>query len=159
MSHYLFTYGTLQPGANLGFFEQHHLEQYLTCVGKGSVSGELVHIKNTQQKIEYPGLIGLRSASTQVHGTVFEVRDREAVFPIMDPHEGYTPGLSITESRQKNYYERKEVEVMLADTHRKIVAEAYLFNPDSEYAHSDFIKRLASVSSGDWLEYVTKMGL
>lgn len=107
--------------------------------------------------MDYPGLISHGSGANKVHGTLFEVSDPDAVFPIMDEHEGFTPGLSAAESRQRNYYERVETDVTLDADGTTVRAEVYALNRDADYFKSDFIEEVGPVPGGDWLEYLKKL--
>lgn len=105
--------------------------------------------------MDYPGLINHGVGAQKVHGTLFEISDPDAVFPIMDEHEGYTPNLSPAESHQQNYYERVETDVTFDE--RTVRAEVYALNRDADYFKSDFIEEIGPVPGGDWLEYLKKL--
>lgn len=151
---YLFTYGTLQPASNLGFFEDNDLAKFLDPVSRGFVKGDLVYLNNTQQKIKYPGVVNVGASDNKVLGTLFKVVDRD-VFVAMDKHEGFTEGLSCEESVKNNFYQRIEVEVRL-ESGSVVQAQVYVLNRESDYYHRDFIIENGSVPDGDWLTFIKK---
>lgn len=153
----LFTYGTLQPGSNLTFFEQNHLDTYLIPIGRATVHGDLVHIRNRDEGIDYPGLVNPGASQNEVHGTVFEITHPEVVLPIMDEHEEYTPGLSPAYARHQNFYERTELTATLTESKESVSAMAYVLNRESEYYTLEHIEEVGPVPSGDWLAYIRKL--
>ena len=150
---YLFAYGTLQPGANLNFFEENDLARYLEPVGAAYIAGELHHIENTKTKEEYPALIERSDDGQVVYGTLFAVYNLADALPIMDQHEGYTPDLSDEESRVRNYYQRVTRQVTLRKDGTGYTAIMYVLNTESDYYQQPFIIDHGRVESGDWLEY------
>jgi len=149
---YLFAYGTLQPTANLNFFESNKLAEFLTPVFKGTVRGELVHLKNTKQQIEYPGLVNTDTAKSVVFGTLFAVKEPTKAFEVMDEHEGFDPQCTGSESNKMNFYQRIELDVE-TESGERVKAETYILNRKSDYYKADFIKEVGLVESGDWLKY------
>ena len=151
MEHF-FAYGTLQPGSNLKYFEQNDLSKYLFPKGKGTVRGELLHLRNTKLNIEYPAMIKSNDESKQVHGTLYEVRAPEEAFKIMDMHELYTTEPNTNVLKKIDLYERMDVLVECGgDT---ISARAYALNQNSEFLKSGVVEVLGSVPSGDWLKHI-----
>jgi len=152
---YLFAYGTLQPAANLSFFERNELTQWLTLYCRGTVGGELVHVRNSQQHIDYPGLVQVRTATSTsiVLGTVFEVINPEAAFLVMDAYEEFNPKYTTAESNTKNFYQRRELPVQ-TELGELIMAQVYVLNKNSDYYKKDFITEIGPVKNGDWLSYL-----
>jgi len=150
---YLFAYGTLQPNSNLHFFENNQLSDFLVPKCRGSIKGQLLHIKNTNQNIEYPGVVEVGKGNDIVTGTVFEIVGGDEAFNIMDKHEGYNPELSSKDSAVENYYQRIETEVE-TENGEVVRAQVYVINRDSDYFGKDFIKVLGVIENGDWLSFV-----
>ena len=151
---YLFTYGTLQPAANLSFFEDNDLAKFLDPVSRGVIKGDLVYLSNTQQEIQYPGAVNVGVSNNHVLGTLFKVVNMDA-FVAMDRHEGFTGGLSCADSVHKNFYQRIEVEVR-PESGDVVEAQVYVLNRESDYYHEDFIVENGRVSGGDWLMFIKK---
>ncbi len=153
MERYLFAYGTLQEGGNVSFFEKNKLGTLLDFVCVSSIPGRLIHIHNTQKKIDYPGLIKTENNSIEtVKGTLYKVLDYEKAFHIMDAWEGFVPGLDPIESKKRNFYERQQVPVEVTKDNI-VVADVYVLNCESEYFKSEFIDNKGVVVSGDWIAY------
>lgn len=150
---YFFTYGTLQPGANVGFFEDYNLGAYMDFHGYGSAVGTLHALQNIKEKIEYPGLIESDQEEGRVKGSIFRVHGPEPLFKIMDPYEGYTEGLSEKDSEKRNFYIRKPIQVKTEEG-VSLTCSAYVLNTNSTYYHETFIVDHGIVESGDWLSYI-----
>lgn len=152
MREYFFAYGTLQPGGDIGFFEDNNLGKYLKFIDSASMRGALMHIKNLEEGFEYPGLIQAGEKS-KVQGTLFEVIDSKKVYELMDPWEDFQSGLSPRESRSENFYERKVENVYAENLKMTVEASVYTLNQESDHYKNDITQKIAVVESGNWLEY------
>lgn len=152
---YFFAYGTLQPDSNLRYFEENELSKYLQPLGRASVKGEIVHLRNVKLNIDYPGLVLAGNASGSVMGTLYEVHEPEAAYKIMDTHELFTSEPDSPELVPIDLFDRKMVTVDQANG-SSVEAEAYVFNPASQFFASGAVEKIGTVESGDWLSYIRK---
>jgi gamma-glutamylcyclotransferase (GGCT)/AIG2-like uncharacterized protein YtfP len=113
MPHYLFVYGTLmqkcRPNAWAAFL--HTNAQY---AGEASVEGLLYKVAY------YPGLV---RGEGVVYGELFELRDPEKVFRLLDEYEDYLP-----DDPDRSLYLRVLAWVTLTETGEKKESWLYYYN-------------------------------
>ena len=130
----LFVYGTLRRDASneLARF----LEQSAVDLGLAEANGLLFQIE------EYPGMTIPPGRCKVVFGELYELRDPDATFPILDSYEGCGPN-----DRPPYEFERKRIRVKAGDG-RPVQAWAYIYRGDT----SD--KR--EIESGDFLHQANR---
>ena len=130
VSESMFFYGTLRTG-----FDRRHragVDARLTYVGQGSIQGALYDIGI------YPAAVP--ASEGRVRGEVYEMKDSDAVFEVLDELEGHRPT-----DPDHSLYTRRQIAVELDDG-GTVQAWAYFYNAP--------LGQAPRITSGDYLEYV-----
>lgn len=131
----VFVYGSLRTDM---FNYKTYLDGKVEESIKGTISGDLFHIKNKGYPAVIPG-------EGEVVGELMTFKDFESVLKELDELEAYEEG-----KESENEYNRKIVDVKIAEG-TVIKAYYYEYNPSAEYNKDD---ELVPVTDGDWKQYV-----
>ena len=131
----VFVYGSLRTDM---FNYKTYLDGKVEESIKGTISGDLFHIKNKGYPAVVPG-------EGEVVGELMTFKDFESVLKELDELEAYEEG-----KESENEYNRKIVDVKIAEG-TVIKAYYYEYNPSAEYNKDD---ELVPVTDGDWKQYV-----
>ncbi len=131
----VFVYGSLRTDM---FNYKTYLDGKVEESIKGTISGDLFHIKNKGYPAVIPG-------EGEVVGELMTFKDFESVLKELDELEAYEEG-----KESENEYNRKIVDVKIVEG-TVIKAYYYEYNPSAEYNKDD---ELVPVTDGDWKQYV-----
>ncbi|GAA4951256.1 gamma-glutamylcyclotransferase [Algibacter agarivorans] len=130
-SNYLFVYGTLLKDLDNDMSK--FLNVHARLVGKGYFYGQLFQVS------WFPGAIESTNTSEKVYGSIFNVKDFETLFKVLDDYEG------VGENQPKpNLYTRELVTAFLQDG-SELETWVYLYNLPTEH--------LKQIISGDFLKF------
>lgn len=113
-SEYLFVYGTLLKDSSHEMAK--FLEVHSECVGSGYFYGKLYRIS------WYPGAVLSEDSSQKVFGEVFQIKDADTVFKVLDEYEG------VGENQPKPNLYKKELVTAFLDDGSTIKTWVYLYN-------------------------------
>ena len=128
---YLFVYGTLRTEVKNPI--SWVLTRYGTLIGKATLWGKLYDLGS------YPGVVLSDKPSDMVEGELYRLRDKDKVFEVLDPYEGYDP-----EEVYPGEFRREKIPILLKDG-EQVHGWVYLYCRTTE--------GLKRISSGDYLSY------
>ena len=135
---FLFVYGTLMASAG------HHLGELLrkngSLISKGHIRARLYLIEefDAQGHNIFPGAVFSADPNDVTHGEVWEIHDKDRVFPAFDAYENCGPDWP-----QPNEFLLRPVDVTLADD-TILRAASYLYTWDVSHARHIASGRLAA---------------
>ena len=133
---HLFVYGTLLSGDLTDFAV--FLQQNSRLVGRGSFAGKLYDVGS------FPAALWLLDSAHRVYGSLYELRNPELVFSMLDPYEGIDPV-----SEEEDLYARVLVPITL-ESGPTVEGFVYLFRWP--------VERLTWIEGGDYLGYLSSKG-
>ncbi len=123
----IFVYGTLMR-ENIDKIDQMSQQTLMRFIGNGTIEAELFDLG------EFPGAI--EKKGNYVYGEVFEIKDSDEVFCLLDKYEEYDP-----KNPAGSLFVRKTTKVLMTDR-RTFRASAYFYNGRTE--------GLRKIASGKW---------
>jgi gamma-glutamylcyclotransferase (GGCT)/AIG2-like uncharacterized protein YtfP len=132
MKDFVFIYGTLSPGRAPP--EIRETIARLNPVSAGSMPGRIYALG------DFPGAVYDGTASTRVHGEVFEIPSDTHILGALDSYEEFVP-----DDRQKSLFVREKRPIDLADGTRRS-CWVYLYNRNPQNAPV-----ISSGSYSDWI--------
>ena len=119
---HIFVYGTLQRSAGHPFGAK--MREMADFIGEGSIAARLYIVTDPDDATNaYPGALPSPNPEERVHGEIYAIRDREALFAALDRFEGIAPDLP-----EPHEFALRSVEVTTAAG--ALRAHSYLYNWD-----------------------------
>lgn len=125
-SDYLLVYGTLLQ--DFDSYMSKFLTKHSEFVGQGFFYGKLYEVS------WYPGAVLSNNMDEKVYGHIFEIRDHEKVFKILDAYEGIGDFFP-----EPNEYKRAQVTGYLGSSETDVKVWLYIYNHPT-----DHLKRIPS---------------